>query len=75
MEPRKFKLQYFSRTARYLHSVKSVDTPAIGTFISTPHAKMTPDPPIASKCTVVWIHHVVPLVTLLFQFDSKSGFF
>ena len=45
MEARKFKLQYFSRTARYLHSVKSVDTPAIGTFISTPHAKMTPDPP------------------------------
>ena len=45
MEARKFKLQYFPRTARYLHSVKSVDTPAIGTFISTPHAKMTPGPP------------------------------
>ena len=45
MEARKFKLSYFPRTARYLHSVKSVDTPAIGTFISTPHAKMTPDPP------------------------------
>ena len=41
-------MQYFSHTARYLHSVKSVDTPAIGTFISASHAKMTPDPPIAS---------------------------
>ena len=45
MEAQKFKLSYFPRSARYLHSVKSVDTPAIGTFIPTPHAKMTPDPP------------------------------
>ena len=45
MEARKFKLQYFSRTARYLYSVKSVDNPAIGTFISASLAKMTPDPP------------------------------
>ena len=28
MRPKKFKLQYFSPTARYLHSEKSVDTPA-----------------------------------------------
>ena len=44
METQKFKLQYFSRMARYLHSVKSVDTPAIGTFISASLAKMTLDP-------------------------------
>ena len=47
MEARKFKLSYFPRTGRYLHSVKSVDTPAIGTFISASHVKMTPDTPIA----------------------------
>ena len=45
MEARKFKLQQFSRTARYLHSVKSVATTVIGTFISASLAKMTPDPP------------------------------
>ena len=44
MEVGKFKLQYFSRKARYLHSVKS-NTPAIGTFMSTLHTKKTPDPP------------------------------
>ena len=36
---------FFSRSTRCFHSVKSVDTPAIGAFISTPHAKMIPDPP------------------------------
>ena len=48
MEAGKFKLQYFSRMARYIHSVKSVDTPTTGNPMSTLHAKMTPDP-IASK--------------------------
>ena len=45
MEALKFKLQYFSSRARYLHSVKSADTPAIETLISASHVKMTPDPP------------------------------
>ena len=45
MEAGKFKLQYFSHKARYFHSVKSVETPAIGTFIPTLHTKMTPNPP------------------------------
>ena len=40
MEAQKFKLQYSSCTARHLHSVKSIDTPAIGTFISMSHAKI-----------------------------------
>ena len=43
MEAQTFKLQYFSRATRYLHSVKSVDTPAIATFIQASHAKMTFD--------------------------------
>ena len=45
LEAGKFKLSYFPRTARYLHSSKSVDTSAIGTFIWMPHPKMTPDLP------------------------------
>ena len=44
MEARKFKLQYFSRTARYLQSVKNIDTSAIETFISASLAAMTPNP-------------------------------
>ena len=43
METKKFEQQYFSGKATYIHSVKSNDTPAIGTFVSMPHAEMTPD--------------------------------
>ena len=44
MEAWKFKFSYFPRKARYLYSVKSVETPAFGTFIWMSHAIMTPDP-------------------------------
>ena len=50
MEALKFKSKYFSRTARYLHSIKSFDSAVMGTFIYASHAKMTWDlPPIALK--------------------------
>ena len=49
MEDHNLKLQYSLCTARYLHSVKNVNIPAIncniGSLISMPLAKMTPDPP------------------------------
>ena len=39
---------------RYLHSIKSVDTHTIGTFISDSLAKMTQDPtPIALRFTII----------------------
>ena len=54
MEARKFKLQYFSPTARYIHSIKSVDIPAIGTFILMPHKKWPLTPPNCLKTMTRW---------------------
>ena len=45
METGKLKLSYFPRTPRYLHSLKSVDIPVIGTSIWISHPKITPDLP------------------------------
>ena len=47
--------QYFSHIKGYLHFVKSVNRPAIGTFISMSHEKMTPDPLSASHSVLHFI--------------------
>ena len=47
MEARKFELQQFSCTARYLHSVKSIDTPGDRNFHLSLTCKNDPASPIA----------------------------
>ena len=42
MEAGEFKRSYFPYRARYLNSVRRVDTSKNGTFITTSHAKMIP---------------------------------
>ena len=66
MELHIFKLQYFSRMVRYLHSVKSADIPTIGTLLSTWHAKITPFP-------IALDYRQVPLYTCLLSLHEYQN--
>ena len=46
IEARKLKLQYIPDSAKFWHSLKSTDTPTIGTLIWASHEKSIPDPGI-----------------------------
>ena len=69
MEAQKLKLQYFSRTARYLHSIKSVNSAAMGTFIQVP-MQILPRTPFA----LIGIKHFFEFLNRnlsIFKFSSK----
>ena len=61
--------------ARYLYSVKSIDTPAIGSFISASLAKVTPDPPIAlTPPFITFVNVSMPVNILIYSVTVNQNF-